>query len=618
MGHAELVLYLLSKGANPTLGSPNGDTPLHWLWVFPDPDIAPVGSALIAAGADVNALAEAIPAIYKITGNCKSMLEAGTPLHRAVLRSRVATALLVEHGADPLLQAKSTPFHSSLTLACSSLQHNAGSLQTDQVGTLGLLLQRCSVANKCHGGEFCRRLPALVLGNTLLERLILTKDLKDQSQIEVLKVLSKYGESFLDINQGFSLLHLAVKDGALSVVKYLLEIGTREDVNLTFRYKDCYWHPPLFYAIENGDSEMYKILIVNGADVLQRFQTDFVLGGIGAPLEGFFFPGDPVGIENLDRMKLRGPRSIYLHTAITSGSAWLFLNDLMKGKKLEPSSYDSNWESPLFLAIIGCDFESADKLIEAGGEINILRDDRTMLGHMVEDGFMAPYAAFEYLLKAQLRHGPKGCAGFVGIWKENRTIFHILLQWWDGYRNIPWSEALLDLFMGKLPDRRMIDVQTDMTADTALTLAVDSMNITAVRRLLEWGADPNIPDFETGTPIDHVLHSAYKIMQEHKIDFKMMREPDVDMADHGRERGDTIHKLQRLEIIHRLLIEYGGRQQNMTPPYTSRFSMTNRQSDEFYERHRVLGMDSKSITKSLNTDDGPMIEILKEIQTAIG
>ena len=36
MGYTEIVLYLLSEGADPMFPLPDGDTPLHWLWSFPE------------------------------------------------------------------------------------------------------------------------------------------------------------------------------------------------------------------------------------------------------------------------------------------------------------------------------------------------------------------------------------------------------------------------------------------------------------------------------------------------------------------------------------------------------------------------------------------------------
>src|SRR5437763_8707681 len=70
---------------------------------------------------------------------------------------------------------------------------------------------------KVHCGELQLRLPSLVLESTPLERLVLNHNIRGQSQIEVLKLLSKHDESFSDISRGFSLLHLTVDGSALAV-----------------------------------------------------------------------------------------------------------------------------------------------------------------------------------------------------------------------------------------------------------------------------------------------------------------------------------------------------------------------------------------------------------------
>jgi hypothetical protein len=143
----------------------------------------------------------------------------------------------------------------------------------------------------------------------------------------------------------------------------------------------------------------------------------------------------------------------------------------------------------LFLAIAACDFELADCFIQEGALTQVLCDGRTMLGHLAEDGFLAPYAAFDYLLKAQMRHGPKGSVGFMAVYNEYRTWLHVLMDFWDTFRHPDWAETLLDLFARRLPDTRLLDIQIDLFADTALHMAVKSFNILGVRRLLHWGAD---------------------------------------------------------------------------------------------------------------------------------
>lgn len=85
----------------------------------------------------------------------------------------------------------------------------------------------------------------------------------------------------------------------------------------------------------------------------------------------------------------------------------------------------------------------------------------------------------------------------MAIYKKYRTWLHVLLEYWDAFRNASWAEALPDLFAKPLPDTRMLNLQTDGTADTALTLAVRSTNVLVTRRLLEGGADPNIPIIRT-------------------------------------------------------------------------------------------------------------------------
>lgn len=613
IGAVRVVLFLLHSGADPVQRQPPKDSPLHWLWKFEDSEMASVASAMVAAGARPDAIAGSIATQHEEIGK-GPFLEAGTALHRAIRRSRSATECLLRLGACSLVPSPDSPFHSPLSLACAMHLHDVPKPASSSIvapsSVLQMLFEHAGSAykpNSTHCGALRLRLPTIVLGASFFERVSLHGKNEGRCAIAVLDLLASCGEGLEDTSAGFSLLHLAVKTGDLDVVAYLLQKHGNYNVNLTFKYGDTFWQPPLLYAVRNGDKEMYKLLLRNGADPLQRFQTDYILGGTGIPLERVFWAGDTLG--DFDRGRIRGARSTYLHVASAAGAGMIFAQDLLyRGVKVD--SYDSNWESSLFLAILVCDFQVADCLIAAGASTEDLRDDRTMLGHLAEDGFMAPLASFEYMIDAQLKHGPRGCVGFMAVYKESRTWLHVLLDFWDNFRNPSWAESLLDLFVGKLPDKRLLNIQADMTAHTALTLAVESINVIAVRRLLEWGADPNTPNYEDGTPADIVLKITHERMVKHKITYKTMQEA----SSQPEQLKDATQQLQHLETIFRLLLRRGGKYVRGVPPYNDRrFEMTSRQSDEVNARRIALGVDLRTIVRTCSTDDGPMVEIVNEI-----
>jgi hypothetical protein len=317
-------------------------------------------------------------------------------------------------------------------------------------------------------------------------------------------------------------------------------------------------------------------------------------------------------LEIFDRKRLRGPRSTYLHACVGNGSGPYFISKLL-AQGLRANTYDSKWESPLFLAILSCDFESADLLIRHGAATEVLSDDRTMLGHMAEDGFMAPYAAYDYMLKAQARRGPRGSAGFMAIYRECRTWLHVLVRFWGSLRNPSWGEALLDLFVGHLPTTDLLNVQCDGTADTALSIAVEDINPFAVRKLLDWGADPNVPNYHDGYPLDMVLTLVHRRVKAHGLTLQMMTSKDAQ-SPKTRQAMDEITKL---EEIFTLLKDHGAKQGRETPPRDEKepFIMPGFEQPKLRERHRSLRIGLTSVNDDDNTRDGAIDEICKDISS---
>jgi hypothetical protein len=189
----------------------------------------------------------------------------------------------------------------------------------------------------------------------------------------------------------------------------------------------------------------------------------------------------------------------------------------------------------------------------------------------------------------------------------------VLVEYWDAFRNASWAEALLDLFVKRLPDRRMLDLQTDGTADTALKLAVRSINVLVTRRLLEWGADPNIPNYKDGTPSDLVMGLVRDRLSKHGITFKTLKEKDKQ----DPVLRPTLKELRELEEIFALLKAHGAKRMRKLPPWKEDYSMPQPEWEALRHRHEQLGIDLKSINATVDTNDGPIREIYDEIEADI-
>jgi Ankyrin repeats (3 copies) len=129
--------------------------------------------------------------------------------------------------------------------------------------------------NQTYGAVNPQRLPTFVLNTTILQRMqLLGMTLIRQCVCVTLDLLAKRGERFSDPECGYSLLHLAVSVGNIDVAKYLIEKYQNTDVNLTFKHRNTFWHPPLYHAVRNSHRQNFGFLLRNDADPFQRFQTD--------------------------------------------------------------------------------------------------------------------------------------------------------------------------------------------------------------------------------------------------------------------------------------------------------------------------------------------------------
>lgn len=613
-GAYRVAMFLLRNGATATTEDGQEDSPLHWLLSFEDSQIPVIAKALVKAGAQMDCQSTAKS--WEWDSDEIETFPSGTPLHRAVGRNRhAAVAWLLNLGASPSLMSKYEPYHTPLSLACSLGFSGplAGEPSSRTSSILSFLLDHLPnyKPNQVYGLSQ-RRLPSYLLltSKPQLERLHGTHRVADALS-RTLDTLIDRGERLSDPEHGYSLLHVAVKAGRDDVVSLLLQKYQKLDANLTFKEGDMFWQPPLYYAIRDGRKSCFDLLLRSGADPFQRFQTDYLGVGPRLSMETAVLVHDEAA-EAFDRKRLRGPRSTYLHACVGNGSGPYFVSKLL-AQGLRVNAYDSNWESPLFLAILTCDFESADLLIRHGAATEVLSDDRTMLGHMAEDGFMASYAAYDYILKAQARCGPRGSAGFMAIYKEYRTWLHVLVQFWGSLRNHSWGEALLDLFVGHLPTTDLLDVQCDSTADTALSIAVRDIKPFAVRRLLDWGADPNVPNYNDGYPLDMVLTLVHRRVKAHGLTLQMMKSKDAQ-SPKIRQAMDEITKL---EEIFSLLKDHGAKQGRETPPRDEkeRFRMPDFEEHKLRERHRSLRIDLQSVNDDVNTRDGAIDEICKDISS---
>jgi hypothetical protein len=98
-GHLAIVQILLDHGADASINSYSGESPMYWLSSFSDSEIPTIGQRLLDSGATLDQHADSNVTHFPHFFNG---LSAGTPLLRSVARgSKAAVEWLLQQGAQP-------------------------------------------------------------------------------------------------------------------------------------------------------------------------------------------------------------------------------------------------------------------------------------------------------------------------------------------------------------------------------------------------------------------------------------------------------------------------------------------------------------------------------------
>jgi ankyrin repeat protein len=258
-------------GADPTIRSSDGDTPLHWLAAFDGYEACSVAQVLIDAGTNLDAAAK--PVLFEFAPLCN--YEADTPLHRAVGKGDLgAVQALLACGASatsagnredrttPIALAARFHYAEILDMLLKSLQDP---LAASHPHAGVSLLAICISGDLIYGERFSKMARH---GRLWWEEVRSTLD-----------VIRRWGgETHMRgfprgmACAGTTPMLLASAYNLPEIVQYLLDHGCRPNVNVSSpHWLDGGRYTPIIKSVFQRARGVFKLLLDNGADATQLY-----------------------------------------------------------------------------------------------------------------------------------------------------------------------------------------------------------------------------------------------------------------------------------------------------------------------------------------------------------
>lgn len=471
-GSMNVVLMLLERGADPTIGNENNETPLHWLSSFDKSDVPVVAKLLFRRKSQLSELADGKALAVEGIVNSHAMT-GGTPLHRAIGRRSIdAVRALLALGADPLLVDQRGV--TSLGLAT----------ELHLTTIMELLHSHMSPykANQDHGPNFRLFNFAINSADPLTLFMIHGDRWLDNAE-KTLLLLLKFGESLYGYQGEDNFINNTIFVGNYRMAKVLLENGATkymETRDLAFG-----WTTALMNAVEHGHRHIFTELLKHGASVHMELLPPSLRR-----------PGAEIDLET------RPDRSTFIHYCAEKGSDTFFLDEFVS-RGVPINQPDAEWNTALYLALRAGHMKVASRLIHHGAKLDEVKDGLSLLGQLAEQGLGVPKERYRWVLE-RLRE--TDTAGFLTSPRYRQSIFHHISQDKRTVRQPVWARDLIAFFIESVSDIRILDLQ-DVMLNSALHLAVQCHNIEVVNALLEAGARFDLLNMDGKSPLD-IAHEA--------------------------------------------------------------------------------------------------------------
>ncbi|KAI1047143.1 hypothetical protein LB505_010111 [Fusarium chuoi] len=474
----ETILHHPSCGVAAQIADERGITPLHWLCSFEDEDHETIARLLVSKGAELNSPASTISRTeYGIIVDGGGIL-AHTPLHWAITQKRLsAVDVLLKLGADPIfcmeVEEGEGSHLSPLELACGLCY----SPVVERLLQEPLVQPEASKLKPMVGGGELLYLPLfhVISGTPRWQRLLTVGVDFELETKKTMKALIENGaptDAVLQLGGNVKMaavLATAYHQCAADLMISGLEFGFANQINATFG-RISSGGSALFMAITHGDRDMFKALVDAGADV------------------------NAVDDDGLNA----------LHRAAKETDDVYFVEKLLeKGFPVDPITPEPF--SAFYVATYSGNLAVAQYLFDHGADRDRIPTSirKSIMSDMLLTGTRNVLHRVKFLLSLPDRNGSDGF--LVNVGHDTFSLFHFTIKYMGEFAE---DHEVAGIAIVELLRKYNIQEQLDNTAGpykmTAIAIAAESGNYFAVRRLLEYGANPNIPDDYGRTTLDLV------------------------------------------------------------------------------------------------------------------
>lgn len=514
-GNSAMVQILLSKGASSIILNARGESALHYLTAFHEPEIPVIAKLLVTGSIDLEAMAES----PDFSDFLDDSIHHGTALHFAVERNHLgAVKALLEHGADLYLKPHFDDIPSPIALAAQLHYPEILSHMLQHLRSKGVSAQRITIDRATGNSLLIYAIGGSGFGISVFQKISRNGARWRQRALDTLDVLLEAGA-----NDHFASLpglpyctavFFAIQSDA-HIVDAILKVD-RRSINQPARILESDEdRPPLFEAILYHRFEVFDVLLKYKVDLMTRLE----------------YEGDPITA---------------LYYCAFSRHERMDMVDAILKAGVEVDDSPSGVETPFICAVRNRAFRLARHLLTNNAYANTLFDrgifithevPKTLLGCLIEETSPAMLGCLNFLLENV--HDLK----FATTANDDWTILHDIaaLDFWTTHdlKDPTIGEVLRCVKNYFRPTKEQINKQTyfqDNNGMTALHLAAIFGNYVVADWLVENGADTSLLERNGLTAADIAYMRAESTFEEDILDIPTAAWRQKDEANTVRNK----------------------------------------------------------------------------------